>query len=197
MPSRLTAREIADELHISINTLKYHLKTIYRKLGVRFAERGRRPRAADGGSHHAVKSRRWPLTRNHPPPRGLVPPWYGESWSMRRTAWHAECLRRADTHPDATVAGRGREMRGGDMAGQGVRNIQFHPPACQDSGGRSDPPPLPPHTVVRTRLFDAFERGHDQPLTLVSAPAGTGKTVAVASWLAHATRCEPTLRGSR
>jgi len=33
MPSRLTLREIADELHISVNTLKFHLKVIYRKLG--------------------------------------------------------------------------------------------------------------------------------------------------------------------
>jgi LuxR family maltose regulon positive regulatory protein len=34
LPSRLSTREIADELHVSINTLKFHLKVIYRKLGV-------------------------------------------------------------------------------------------------------------------------------------------------------------------
>ncbi|MCZ7536266.1 MAG: helix-turn-helix transcriptional regulator [Acidimicrobiia bacterium] len=34
LPSRLTVREIADELFISGNTLKFHLKLIYRKLGV-------------------------------------------------------------------------------------------------------------------------------------------------------------------
>ncbi|MGH3508031.1 MAG: LuxR C-terminal-related transcriptional regulator [Nocardioidaceae bacterium] len=34
LPSRLTLREIAAELYISINTLKFHLKVIYRKLGV-------------------------------------------------------------------------------------------------------------------------------------------------------------------
>ncbi|GHH66786.1 LuxR C-terminal-related transcriptional regulator [Promicromonospora soli] len=33
LPSRLTLREIADELFISVNTLKFHLKVIYRKLG--------------------------------------------------------------------------------------------------------------------------------------------------------------------
>lgn len=32
LPSRLTLREIADELFITINTLKFHLKVIYRKL---------------------------------------------------------------------------------------------------------------------------------------------------------------------
>ena len=34
LPSRLTVREIADELYVSVNTLKFHLKVIYRKLGV-------------------------------------------------------------------------------------------------------------------------------------------------------------------
>jgi LuxR family maltose regulon positive regulatory protein len=35
LPSRLTLQEIADELFISMNTLKFHLKVIYRKLGCR------------------------------------------------------------------------------------------------------------------------------------------------------------------
>ena len=34
LPSRLTFREIADELFVSVNTLKFHLRIIYRKLGV-------------------------------------------------------------------------------------------------------------------------------------------------------------------
>jgi LuxR family maltose regulon positive regulatory protein len=34
LPSRLTLREIAAELYISVNTLKFHLKVIYGKLGV-------------------------------------------------------------------------------------------------------------------------------------------------------------------
>ncbi|RIQ18206.1 helix-turn-helix transcriptional regulator, partial [Jiangella rhizosphaerae] len=35
LPSRLSLPEIADELYISVNTLKFHVKVIYRKLGVR------------------------------------------------------------------------------------------------------------------------------------------------------------------
>ena len=35
LASRLTVSEIADELYLSVNTLKFHLKAIYRKLGVR------------------------------------------------------------------------------------------------------------------------------------------------------------------
>ena len=34
LPSRLTVREIAAELYISVNTLKFHMRAIYRKLGV-------------------------------------------------------------------------------------------------------------------------------------------------------------------
>ena len=34
LPSRLTLREIAQELYVSMNTLKFHLRVIYRKLGV-------------------------------------------------------------------------------------------------------------------------------------------------------------------
>jgi LuxR family maltose regulon positive regulatory protein len=34
LSSRLTLREIASELYVSLNTLKFHLKVIYRKLGV-------------------------------------------------------------------------------------------------------------------------------------------------------------------
>ncbi|HET6877328.1 MAG TPA: LuxR C-terminal-related transcriptional regulator [Jatrophihabitans sp.] len=45
-------------------------------------------------------------------------------------------------------------------------------------------PTLPASFVPRPRLFAALDRGVRGPLTLVSAPAGTGKTLAVASWVA-------------
>jgi LuxR family maltose regulon positive regulatory protein len=34
LPSRLTLREVASQLYVSQNTLKFHLRAIYRKLGV-------------------------------------------------------------------------------------------------------------------------------------------------------------------
>ncbi len=59
LPSRLTLREIAAELHVSLNTLKFHLRIIYRKLGVnsrsdaveaaRELRRAGRPRRHGGG----------------------------------------------------------------------------------------------------------------------------------------------------
>jgi LuxR family maltose regulon positive regulatory protein len=54
LASRLTVREIADELFLSINTLKFHLKAIYRKLGV-----NSRAEAVDA-------ARRMPLGRTPP-----------------------------------------------------------------------------------------------------------------------------------
>jgi LuxR family maltose regulon positive regulatory protein len=39
--------------------------------------------------------------------------------------------------------------------------------------------------VVRTRLFEQLNANLDNPLTLISAPAGYGKTTLVTSWLDH------------
>ncbi|MFC7877538.1 LuxR C-terminal-related transcriptional regulator [Isoptericola sp. NPDC057391] len=59
LPSRLTLREIADELYISVNTLKFHLKIIYRELGC-----GSRAEAADVA--RALVSPRRPDPHGHP-----------------------------------------------------------------------------------------------------------------------------------
>jgi LuxR family transcriptional regulator, maltose regulon positive regulatory protein len=40
-----------------------------------------------------------------------------------------------------------------------------------------------PNLVARPRLRDALATGEERPLTLVSAPAGFGKTTLLAEWL--------------
>ena len=40
--------------------------------------------------------------------------------------------------------------------------------------------------MKRPRLLDLVERGIDGPLTLISAPAGSGKTVLLRAWMAPA-----------
>jgi ATP/maltotriose-dependent transcriptional regulator MalT len=44
-------------------------------------------------------------------------------------------------------------------------------------------PPLRPQMVVRKRLFGLLDDGIKLPLTLISAPAGSGKTSLIISWL--------------
>ncbi len=44
-------------------------------------------------------------------------------------------------------------------------------------------PPIPRDYVVRPRLLEKIEQGRHHPLTLISAPAGYGKTVLVSSFL--------------
>ena len=38
LPTRLTFGEIAKELYVSVNTVKFHIRVIYRKLGVNSRE---------------------------------------------------------------------------------------------------------------------------------------------------------------
>ena len=45
------------------------------------------------------------------------------------------------------------------------------------------PPPVTPDLIPRTRLLEQFEKQKKQPLTLVSAPAGYGKSTLASSWL--------------
>ena len=60
LPSRLTVSEIADELYVSVNTLKFHLKVIYRKLGV-------------GSRAEAAELARWMAQVRCARPRGRAP----------------------------------------------------------------------------------------------------------------------------
>jgi ATP/maltotriose-dependent transcriptional regulator MalT/ActR/RegA family two-component response regulator len=49
-------------------------------------------------------------------------------------------------------------------------------------------PTLPTDLVVRTAVLERLDAGRDLPLTLVSAPAGYGKSLLIASWLARGDR---------
>lgn len=51
-------------------------------------------------------------------------------------------------------------------------------------------PPVRPHAVVRQRLLELLEEAITRPLTLISAPAGFGKTTLITSWL-HETGRQP------
>jgi LuxR family transcriptional regulator, maltose regulon positive regulatory protein len=45
------------------------------------------------------------------------------------------------------------------------------------------PPRLRPPLVARAALFDRLDAGLDNKLTLLSAPAGFGKTTLVSAWM--------------
>ena len=70
------------------------------------------------------------------------------------------------------------------MAGRGVDPV--HEAPRQPSDGRTPRPPLT--LVTRERLHDALDLGVRSPLTLVVAPAGTGKTVLLADWVTRRRR---------
>ena len=44
-------------------------------------------------------------------------------------------------------------------------------------------PPTPPRVVLRPRLIERLNKGLHRKLTLVSAPAGFGKTTLVSAWV--------------
>ena len=48
---------------------------------------------------------------------------------------------------------------------------------------RATPPAVPPRLVRRPQLEALLSRGETQPVTLLSAGPGSGKTLTVASWL--------------
>ena len=45
------------------------------------------------------------------------------------------------------------------------------------------PPPIPGHIIPRTRLIELLENGVQNPVTLIAAPAGYGKSVLAGQWL--------------
>src|SRR4051812_45001585 len=49
-------------------------------------------------------------------------------------------------------------------------------------------PPPRPKVVVRTRLIERLNEGLHRKLTLISAPAGFGKTTLVSEWIASCER---------
>jgi LuxR family maltose regulon positive regulatory protein len=55
--------------------------------------------------------------------------------------------------------------------------------ATRRAVGASRAPRLVPGVVARPRLFGLLDEGVAGPVTLVSAPAGSGKTMLIASWL--------------
>jgi LuxR family transcriptional regulator, maltose regulon positive regulatory protein len=50
--------------------------------------------------------------------------------------------------------------------------------------GKLGPPSMPGRVVVRPRLFALLDAGVERPVTLVAAPAGSGKTMLLTSWMA-------------
>ena len=57
-------------------------------------------------------------------------------------------------------------------------------------------PPPRPHAVPRPRLIDRLNesQGRGRALTLVSAPAGFGKTTLLSAWLDQRVQQDPKLR---
>ena len=58
-------------------------------------------------------------------------------------------------------------------------------------------PPLRPQVVIRPRLIERLNEGLHRKLTLISAPAGFGKTTLVSAWVAVCDGRWPGVAGRR
>jgi LuxR family maltose regulon positive regulatory protein len=89
-----------------------------------------------------------------------------------------------DHHDVASHAGRRRGLRrGGGCAAPtpgGARGR--YPAGSLEPTSRYGLPAPPEHLVARPKLMALMDRAFRCPLTIVSSPAGTGKTVAVSTW---------------
>ena len=57
-------------------------------------------------------------------------------------------------------------------------------------------PPTRPGTVLRPRLIERLNEGLNRKLTLISAPAGFGKTTLISEWIAACEQLDPLLRAA-
>src|SRR4051794_18223491 len=80
--------------------------------------------------------------------------------------------------------GRDRETRTRVTGPTPTRHGTATSPRGLFLGSRFSVPAVPSGFVDRSRLVDQVRLGAAGPVTLVSAPAGTGKTVLVSSWAA-------------
>ena len=57
---------------------------------------------------------------------------------------------------------------------------------CRTAAHQVLPPPVPPGFVARPHLLEKLDEALNHRLTLVSAPAGAGKTTLVSAWVQSA-----------
>src|SRR5215211_6959152 len=119
------------------------------------------------------------------------------SYRLGFTTFTVESARVMEPHPDSVVIG-GRKAPSGNATCREVRQgvASWSPqkeeilatqtprrgsPAVSAADLEVPQPPQP--LVLRPRLFAVLDEGTEKPLTLVSAPAGAGKTSLLSSWL--------------